>query len=106
MSQVETEVEANEQQDLWPELDNNRSDHKELMKRARKFAKGKVERDELLKTNKEEVDGLMEKVVEAMHQCGLKKFKHEGICVEIITGKEKVKLKIDTDEDEEEEDSE
>ncbi len=99
MAEDTATVEAGEQQALFPELDDANPAHKELMKRARKYAKEKVQRDELLKTNKDEVDGLMEKVLEQMHACDLKKFKHESTTYELVAGREKVKLKIDTSDD-------
>jgi len=96
---------AGEQLDLIPELGDS-PEHKDLLRRAKLYANGVTNRDELLKTNKAEVDGLMQKVIEQMHNCGLTKFKHEGFSVELVAGKEKVKLKIEAGEDEEPTDDE
>jgi len=91
---------------LFPELDDDNAEHKELMKRARKYVKEKAARDEELTSNKQFVDGLMDKVIEQMHACDITKFKHGDLTVEVIPGKEKVKYKIDTSDDEDDDSGE
>ncbi len=104
MSEVETEVEAGEQTSLWPDLDEANPKHVSLLKAAKKFAKSKAERDELLSTAKEKQDADMAKVIAMMHEVGLQKFKHEGVSVELITTKEKAQVKLKDDDEEEADD--
>lgn len=95
------EPEPGEQAEMFPDLDNTKPEQKELLKRARKYAREKTALDSLLKENKSQVDGFMQKVIEQAHICEINKFKFGGIEFEIITGTEKVKIKIDTDDGEE-----
>lgn len=99
---VADETDHNGQYLAFPELEAANPDHKELIRRAKKYSKGKVERDELLKSNKEEVDELMQGVLEQMEVCKLPKFKHGGTLYEEVKGKAKVKLTIDTSSEDDE----
>ena len=92
-----------EQQVMFPELDDSNPQHKTLMKLAKSFHRAKTERDEVLSTAKEKLDAMKEKLIAAMHEAGIKAFDHKGIKVEIISGVEKVQVKTDTDDDTEDE---
>lgn len=96
-------VETEDQATMFPELDDS-AEHKKLLRAARSYARAKKERDELLGSSKEKCDGLMEKVVAAMHDAKLTRFKHDGTKCELIEGREKVVVK--TDDEEEGEDGE
>jgi hypothetical protein len=89
------------QGDLWPELDTTDPKQKKLLQLARKYAKDKTARDELLSTAKEKQDSAMAALLAAMHECGIEKFRYEGVKVEIIPGKEKAQVKLDDGDDDE-----
>lgn len=102
---TEEAPEPGEQGEMFPELQRDNPAHVALLKAAKKFTKEKAAREAQLKDNKSFVDGLMGKVVDAMHSCDLKKFKFGNISVELST-REKVVVKIDSDADEDEGDDE
>lgn len=88
-----------EQGELFPELEKDNPDHQKLLKAAKKFYKDKAARETLLKENKQHVDGLMEKLLNLMHEAGIKKFRYGDITTEIIPSKEKALVKMDPAED-------
>jgi hypothetical protein len=85
---------------LFPELDTRKPEHKRLLKLAKTLAKERADRAALLGVSKEKVDAAEGKVIAQMHECGLKKFRYDGVTTEIIDGKEKCTVAIE-DEDEE-----
>lgn len=91
---AETETET-----MFPELDTDTPGHKQLLAAAKKLARLKAERDSLLSTSKEKVDGQMQKVIALMHESKLAKFRHAGVTAEIIPSKEKVEVEIDEDDE-------
>lgn len=107
-SQVETvipegEIPVEEQTELFPELDTSNPEQKELLRFARQYAKAKAERDALLTTHKEKVDGLASKLCGKMHACNILKFRYDGTSAELIQRSEKVIVKTgDGDSDDEE----
>lgn len=90
-----------DQKNLFPELDNDNKEHQAVMRQAKKFAKAKASRDEVLSTAKAEVDASEKKLLEMMHAEKIEKFKHNGMKVNIIPKGEKVRVKLDDDEDKE-----
>lgn len=93
-----------EQQVLFKELDDS-PESKNLMKLARKLARIRAERSQLLGVSKEQEDEVMGKLVTAMNEAKMPAFKHDGIKVEIIK-REKAKVTLDVDDDEEDGDDE
>ncbi len=96
MSQTETEEETGS---LFPELDQDNAKHVAVLKAARAYAKAKQQRSEVLSTAKEKEDGAMGKLLAAMHEAGLVKFKHGGVRGEIIPSKEKCQVRIEDEDD-------
>jgi len=84
-----------DQATMFPELEDNNPKHKAVLSAARRFAKAKAERDALLGSSKEKCDGLMGKVIAAMHEARLKKFRHKGVQAEILETKERVEVKVE-----------
>jgi hypothetical protein len=89
---------AEEQEELFPELDASNKKHKDVLKAAKAYDKAKAERDKLLTTSKENVDAKGEQLLKKMHECGLKKFKFKGTEAEIIETREKVVVKIGSED--------
>jgi hypothetical protein len=100
MSKADTEVDDDETQAMFPELDDGNDKHKELIKAAKRFHKSKEERAELLSTAKEKQDADESRLVALCHSLDMPKFKHNGIKVEIIPTKERAIVKIDTEDEE------
>ena len=96
------DVDEHDESSLWPELDNSNPQHKKLLSAAKRFAKMKKERDELLKESKEKFDEQNDEVVALMHEAHITKFKHGAATWEIKPGKEKCVIKIDPEVDEDE----
>lgn len=97
---VAVATEPGEQKPLFPELEDS-PEHKAVLKAAKAFAKAKAERDALLSTSKEKVDGLQANLIACMHKANLEKFKHDGVKAELIKTREKVTVQIGDDEEEE-----
>lgn len=92
LADTETEV-------MFPEIDTTDPHQKALLAAAKRLAKLKGERETLLSTSKEKVDGQMQKVIGLMHECRLTKFRHQGVTAEIIASKEKVEVEIDEEDE-------
>ncbi len=95
---IETEG-ANEQMELIPELDMKNGTHKTIVRTARAFYKAKAERDEVLTTAKEKMDGFKSKLISVMHEAKIDKFKFKGMKVSLVPAKENVQVKMEGDED-------
>lgn len=95
-----------EEEILFPELDDRKPEHEELMKLACAFHKAKQERSNLLTTSKEGCDAKMAKLIAQMHHCDIEKFKFKGIVVDLIQPAEKVEVKVEDEEAEESGDEE
>lgn len=89
-----------EQQDLFPELDDTNPAHKALLKACRAFYKAKADRDTLLKENKAHVEGLHDRLLAMMHEADIKKFRFKDITAQITATREKVQVKLDPPDDE------
>lgn len=99
-SQMDAHIEerdGEEQAEMFPELDDTVPEQKELMRLAKRVAKLKAERENLLSTSKEKVDSAVEKLIAQMHTCKIDKFKHKGVKAERFDGKEKVEVEVDED---------
>lgn len=102
ISTKEADIEAeegNEQMELIPELDMKNGTHKTIVRTARAFYKAKAERDEVLTTAKEKMDGFRSKLIAVMHEAKVDKFKFKGMKVALIPAKENVQVKIEGDDD-------
>jgi hypothetical protein len=92
-------VKDTETETMFPELDTTKPEQKALLSAAKKLAKLRGERDQLLTTSKEKVDTQMQKVITLMHENKVTKFRHQGVTAEIIQTREKVEVEIEEDED-------
>lgn len=92
------EHDGEEQAEMFPELDEAKPEQKELMRLAKRFGKAKADRDALLSTAKEKMDGAREKLIAQMHECNITKFKHKGVKAELFEQAEKVTVEIDGDD--------
>ena len=88
------QAEPGEQGEMFPELNVADPAQKALLAAAKKYAKDKAQRDELLSTSKEKVDASMQQLIAAMHECKIRHFKHKGVEAELITISEKVAVRI------------
>jgi len=103
MPETETDTTTeNEDRALFPELDMDNAQDKELFRAAKRYSKAKRERDEVLSTAKEKVDSAREKLVGLMRGKSISKFKHDGTIVEIFEGRTKVVVKEEGEEEEDE----
>lgn len=97
-SKANLDEEPNEQMELIPELDMKNATHKTIVRSARAFYKAKAERDEVLTTAKEKMDGYREKLLASMHEAKIDKFQFKGLKASIVPAKEKVQVKMEGDE--------
>lgn len=93
------DLEPGEQADLFPELDTSDPQQKKLLQAARKYARDKAQRDALLSTSKEKVEGSMAAVIALMHECKIDKFRHRGVEAELIRASEKAEVRIEDEDD-------
>ncbi len=90
--------------EMFPEIDPSKPAEKKMLKAARNYAKQKADRDALLTTCKEKVDGARDALIAAMHENQCDKFRYDGIKAEIFPRGEKVTVTVDeeaTGDDEE-----
>lgn len=97
-AQVETDA-TGEQMELIPELDMKNNTHKTIVRTARAFYKAKAERDEVLTTAKEKMDGFKGKLISLMHEAKVDKFKFKGLKVCLVPAKENVQVKLEGEDD-------
>lgn len=98
-AKAEVSGEPGEQMELIPELDMKNATHKTIVRTARAYHRAKAERDETLTTAKEKMDGHKDKLIAAMHEAKIDKFKFKGMKASLVPAKEKVQVKMEDDED-------
>lgn len=87
-----------EQGEMFPEIDVNDPKQKALLRAAKAYDKAKRERDELLSTAKEKMDTKMSSLIGLLKETKIKQFRHNGLKVELIEGREKVQVKHEGEE--------
>jgi hypothetical protein len=85
------------QTEMFPELDEGNAKHKQVLRAAKRYAKAKAERDQVLSSAKEKQDATMENLIALMHECNLMKFKYDGVRAEILVTKEKAQVRLEDD---------
>ena len=86
--------ETDDQTTMWKEIDEGDAKEKAVFLAAKRYAKAKADRDALLGDSKEKCDGLMDKLIGAMHEADMLKFRHKGVEAEIFERSERVVVKV------------
>jgi len=86
---------------MFPDLDNTKPEHKELLRLARAFNKRKLAHLEGISELKTARDEAANKLLAKLHELKMPGFKHDGVKVSIEAGGEKVKVKIEEEGGEE-----